>query len=115
MHRRANDDCESKGVELAEKGHAKSGKNVDIVSFTYAVTTKGFPVTFDVYRGGLIDAKAVQTIIDFLNGCGITAKEVILDGGCCNAKALRYLDSKNIAYIIMVKGQPAGFEETASI
>lgn len=107
----SNDDCESKGVELAEKGHAKSRKNVDIVSFTYAVTTNGFPVTFEVYRGGLVDAKAMQTIIDFLNGCGIKVKGVILDRGYCNARALRYLDSKNIAYIIMVKGQPAGFEE----
>jgi len=45
----SNDDCESEGVELAEKGHAKSKRNVEIVSFTYAVTPGGKPVTFDVY------------------------------------------------------------------
>lgn len=110
----SNDDCESKGVELAEKGHAKSRKNIEIVSFTYAVTTDGFPVTFDVYRGGLVDAKAMQMTIGFLNDCGITVEGVILDRGYCNAKALRYLDDKNINYIIMVKGHPAGFEETVA-
>ena len=108
----SNDDCESTGVELAEKGHAKSRKNIDIVSFTYAITTNGFPVTFDVYRGGLVDAKAMQAVIDFLSACGIAVKGVILDRGYCNTKALRYLDGKGIAYIIMVKGHPAGFEET---
>ena len=108
----SNDDCESKGVELSEKGHAKSHRNTDIVSFTYAVTTDGFPVTFDVYRGGLVDAKAMKTILDFLGDCGIAVKGVILDRGYCNANALRYLDGKGIAYIIMVKGHPVGFEET---
>lgn len=49
----SNDDCQSRGVDLAEKGHAKSRKNMNIVSFTYAVTTDGRPVTYDVYRGGL--------------------------------------------------------------
>ena len=108
----SNDDCESKGVELAEKGHPKSGKNVDIVSFTYAVATDGRPVTFDVYRGGLVDSKELKKIIGFLKECGIGIKGVILDRGYCNAKAIEYLDQEKIAYIIMVKGQPQGFVDT---
>ena len=107
----SNDDCESRGVELAEKGHAKSHRNVDIVSFTYAVTAEGFPVTFDVYRGGLVDAKAMKNILSLLRDCGISVKGVILDRGYCNAKALQYLEGENLSYIIMVKGHPAGFEE----
>ena len=110
----SNDDCESEGVELAEKGHAKSKRNVEIVSFTYAVTPGGKPVTFDVYRGGLVDAKEMQAIIDFLSECGIAVEGVILDRGYCNAKAIRFLDSKGIAYVIMVKGHPAGFERTVA-
>lgn len=105
----SNDDCESKGVELAEKGHPKSGKNVNIVSFTYAVATNGRPVTFDVYRGGLVDSKELKKIIEFLKSCGIGIKGVILDRGYCSAKAIEYLDQEKIAYIIMVKGQPQGF------
>lgn len=105
----SNDDCQSKGVELAEKGHAKSGKNINIVSFTYAVTNDGKPVTYDVYRGGLVDKKAMQAIIDFLEECGISVKGVILDRGYCDANAIRYLNEKQIAYVIMVKGNPEGY------
>lgn len=107
----SNDDCQSKGVEIAEKGHAKSGKNINIVSFTYAVTPEGKPVTYDVYRGGLVDAKAMKTILDFLQECGIGIAGVILDRGYCNAAAIQYLINHKIAYVIMVKGQPEGYRE----
>ena len=110
----SNDDCESKGVELAEKGHPKSRKNVNIVSFTYAVTTNGRPVTFDVYRGGLVDSKELKRIVEFLKTCGMGIKGVILDRGYCSAKAIEYLDQEKIAYIIMVKGQPQGFADAAA-
>ena len=107
----SNDDCQSTGVEIAEKGHAKSGKNVNIVSFTYAVTTEGKPVTYEVYRGGLVDAKAMKRIIDFLSECGIGISGVILDRGYCDKKALQYLNERGIAYIIMVKGHPEGYDQ----
>ena len=96
----SNDDCQSKGVEIAEKGHAKSGKNINIVSFTYAITPEGRPVAYDVYRGGLVDAKALQAILDFLKGCGISVAGVILDRGYCNAAAIRYLVEHEISYAI---------------
>lgn len=107
----SNDDCQSKGVEIAEHGHAKSRKNVDIVSFTYAVTTEGKPVTYDVYRGGLVDAKAMKKIIDFLKECGIQVKGVILDRGYCDQNAIKYLIEQKIAYVIMVKGHPEGYDQ----
>lgn len=107
----SNDDCQSKGVELAEKGHAKSGKNINIVSFTYAVTPDGRPITYDVYRGGLVDAKAMKSILDFLQECGIEVAGVILDRGYCSAETIRYLARHEIAYVIMVKGSPQGYEE----
>lgn len=104
----SNDDCNSQGVELAEKGHAKSHKNTNIVSFTYAVTNQGWPVTFNVYRGGMVDAKALRDIIEFLSQCNIRLRGVILDRGYCNAQALAYLGKSSIPYIIMVKGMPQG-------
>lgn len=107
----SNDDCQSKGVEIAEHGHAKSRKNIDIVSFTYAVTTEGKPVTYDVYRGGLVDAKAMKKIIDFLDECGIRVKGVILDRGYCDQNAIRFLIEHEIAYVIMVKGHPEGYDQ----
>ena len=81
------------------------------MSFTYAVTNEGKPVTYDVYRGGLVDKKAMKTIIDFLDECGISIRGVILDRGYCDANAIRYLNEKKIAYVIMVKGNPEGYGE----
>ena len=77
----SNDDCKCEGVEIAERGHAKSRKAVKIVSFTYAVTEDGLPVTFEEYRGGLVDAKAMRRITGFLTGCGIRLRGIALDRG----------------------------------
>ena len=107
----SNDDCTSQGVELAEKGHAKSHKNINIVSFSYAVTTSGLPVTFNVYRGGLVDAKAMKQITDFLQECNIGIRGVILDRGYCNSKAVKFLNENGIPYIVIVKGSPLGAEQ----
>lgn len=109
----SNEDCKCKGVELAEKGKAKSKKNTNIISFTYAVTDTGFPVTFKLYRGGLVDAKAMKDIIDFLKECGIEIEGVILDRGYCDTKVIKYLDDKNIKYVIMIKGEPEGYKQAA--
>ena len=107
----SNDDCTSQGVELAEKGHAKSHKNINIVSFSYAVTTSGLPVTFNVYRGGLVDAKAMKQITDFLQECNIGIRGVILDRGYCSSKAVKFLNENGIPYIVIVKGSPLGAEQ----
>lgn len=107
----SNDDCHSIGVDIAEKGHAKSKKNTDILSFTYAVTTDGRPVTFEAYRGGLVDAKAMKVVIDHLKEYGLHLMGVILDRGYCNSNVLKYLRGSQIPYVIMVKGQPEGCQE----
>lgn len=107
----SNDDCQSTGVELAEKGYSKSGNSTNIVSFTYAITQDGKPVTYDIYRGGLVDAKALKSIIDFLYECEIRVKGVILDRGYCTSDVLKYLIEHKLSYVIMVKGKPQGYEE----
>lgn len=107
----SNDDCHSQGVDIAEKGMAKSRNNSNIISFTYAVTADGTPVSFDTYRGGLVDFKAMKVVIDRLRENGFHVKGVILDRGYCNTDVLRYLhgdeSNEQIPYIIMIKGCPA--------
>lgn len=107
----SNDECESTGVEIAEKGHNKTGKNKKIVSFTYAVTQDGKPVTYDLYPGGLVDSIGMKKVIDFLKECEINIEGVILDRGYCTSRALRYLSEQKIRYIIMVKGTPQGYSD----
>lgn len=105
----SNDDCHSKGVELAEKGHAKSHLNTDIASFTYAVTENGLPVTFDIYRGGMVDGKAMQGIINFLNECKIKVKGVTLDRGYCDETCISFLRNNKIEFEIMLKGNTSSY------
>lgn len=103
----SNDDCQSTGVDLAEKGLAKSHNTDNIVSFTYAVSEDGRPVSFEIYRGGLVDFKAMKSVIDHLTEAGFHLHGVILDRGYCNSDVLLYLREHGIPYIIMVKGCPA--------
>lgn len=110
----SNGDCRSEGVELAEKGKAKSGKNVNIVSYSFAVTTDGKPVTFDVYRGGLVDKNAMKKLLDLLEKCEIKLKGVIMDRGYCDAPTLKELTKRGIPYVIMIKGSPQGYEQIVS-
>lgn len=109
----SNDDCHSKGVEIAEKGHAKSGLDVNIVSFTYAVTENGLPVTFELYRGGLVDAKALRLIMAFLKECGLKVKGVILDRGYCDENCMKLLREMGLPYVIMIK-TATGYDEVVA-
>ena len=105
----SNDDCESKGIELAEKGAAKSHTNSDIIGFMYAVHPQtGKVVTFDTYRGGLVDSKAILKIITFLKENGVSVKGIIIDRGFCDGNCLSFLRSKQIPYVLMMKGNTAG-------
>lgn len=71
-------------------------------------------MTYETYRGGLVDAKAMKKILDFLAECDIKVKGVILDRGYCDANVIKYLTDKQISYVIMVKGNPAGYSEIVS-
>ena len=107
----SNDDCDSQGVDIAEPGHNKSGTNKNIVAFTYAVSQTGRPVTFDVYQGGMVDAKAMKSVITFLKETNINVKGVILDRGYCDSGVLKFLNREHLEYVIMVKGHPHGIAE----
>lgn len=102
----SNDDCTSQGVDLAEKGIPKSRHNSNIISFTYAVTADGRPVAYELYRGGLVDFKAMKSVIDHLTESGFHLNGVILDRGYCNSDVFHYLHDLKIPYIVMVKGCP---------
>lgn len=107
----SNDDCNSQGVEYAEKGAAKSKKNTDIVSFMYAVDPSNEKViTFDTYRGSLVDSKAILTMITFLKENGIEVKGVIIDRGFCDGSCLNFLHKNNLPYILMMKESTAGYK-----
>ena len=107
----SNDDCNSNGVELAEKGAAKSKRNTDIVSFMYAVDpSNGKVITFDTYRGSMVDSKAILMMITFLRENHIQIRGVIIDRGFCDGKYLDFLHQNNLPFILMMKESTAGYK-----
>ena len=105
----SNDDCECTGVEFVERGFAKSHRNVDIVGYSFAVTENGKPVTYELYRGGLIDQKALKSVIAAVEAYGFHVKGVILDRGYCYYNVFEYLRLKKILFIIMLKNNVPGY------
>ena len=108
----SNNDCVAEASELAERGHAKSKKDVSIVSYMYAVDCRdGSPITFDVYRGGCVDSKAVIKMVGWLNAYQINVKGVVIDRGFATKDVLEQLDSLGIKYVAMLKGDTNAHKE----
>lgn len=106
----SNDNCEA-DIDEAEHGKAKSHKNIDIISFLYAVTDTGIPVTSQIYRGSRVDSQAIKEMLAIMEGCGIKPKGFILDRGFCNESCIRLLRKEQHDFVIMMKENTNGFQE----
>jgi len=105
----SNIDCDSEGVDIAEKGHAKSGTDSDVVSFMYAVDAdSGRPVTFFVYEGGRVDSKAMDLMVSYLSDSGLEIVGFILDRGFCYRSCLEKISSLGKQYVVMLKSNTRG-------
>ena len=109
----SNEDCRT-DIDEAEKGKAKSHKNVDIISFLYAVTETGVPVTSQVYRGSRVDSQALKEMLAIMSGYKMTIKGVILDRGFCTDGCIELLNKNEYDYVIMMKEGTLGFETLLS-
>jgi len=111
----SNNNCEAKGCHLSEKGSAKSGKNIDIISYIYAVNTEdGCPITYFVSSGGKVDAKAFQKMAAYLGSHDISIEGVILDRGFCTHDVLKLLAELKYPYVIMLKSDTYGHTQMVS-
>ena len=105
----SNNNCEADDVEIAEKGHAKSKENKDIVSFMYAVdSVTRTPIYSCEYRGGMVDSKAVKYIVDALKNQKIKVKGFIIDKGFCSEEVLDYLARNHMEYVLKLKNNVKG-------
>lgn len=105
----SNSDCAISDSDISEQGKAKSRRNVDIVSYIWAVdASTGMPVTYQVNNGGMVDSKALQKVITILKGAGITIDGVILDRGFCTHDAIVAVRKCGYAYILMLKSDTYG-------
>lgn len=109
----SNNDCTADTPE-AEKGKAKSHKNINIISFLYAVTEDGTPVTGQVYRGSRVDSKALVYMINLLKGYNIVPRGFILDRGFCDESCMNLLEENAYQYVIKLKENTLGFQTLLS-
>ncbi len=106
----SNDDCSSKGVELVEKQHDKSDNNNDIVSFMYALDPEeGIPITFELYRGELVDSNALDIVLKTLENSKLKINRIVMDRGFCTKQCVDHIKSLGIDYEIMIKPNTTAF------
>ena len=106
----SNNDCNAQ-IDEAEKGKAKSHKNINIIGFMYAVDQHGKPILSSIYRGGRVDCKELSEMIDLLKQCEIKIKGVVLDRGFCDIKSIKFVEDAGYDYVIMMKETTHGFQE----
>lgn len=106
-----NNDCSSENTELAEKGKAKSKKNVNIYSLMYAVDANdGTPVYYQLDRGGKADAKAFLRLEETIRSYGMEIEGVILDRGFCEKGIFNLVIERKYKYVIMMTENLCGFK-----
>ena len=111
----SNNDCNVSDSEIVGEGKAKSHLNTGIVGYMYAVSAEdGLPVTYMVYNGGKVDAKALQEMITYLDGQGISVEGVILDRGFCVHDVFELLNRLGYPFIVMLKSNVDGHVEMMS-
>lgn len=107
----SNNDCDALECELAEPGHAKSGTSGNIVSYMYAVTDDGTPLTYMVYNGGRVDSTAFQKMAFILSDHGIKVRGAIVDRGFCTHSVIEALEKQGMPYVLMLKGDTNAYAE----
>ena len=105
----SNNECRVKDGDLCELGKSKTNKDVTLVSYIYAVNAEdGFPVTWFVNDGSMVDSKAFQEICQFMADYGMSIKGVILDRGFASMNVINMVEACGYDYIIMLPGDTYG-------
>lgn len=107
-----NNNCEAEDVEFAEKGHAKSLKNIDIYAYMHIIDAEtGDEITYLLYRGGKVDSKAFVELMEVLKRYGLELAGIILDRGFCTYDCLLLIQSLKMSYVIMMPEGLHGYKQ----
>ena len=100
-----NKSCESGNISMVEFGAAKVDTGQPI--FNYAVgydLDNSEPLMYEKYPGSINDVSQLQFMIEKIKGYGYKNIGFVLDRGYFSKENLRYMDSNEFSFIIMVKG-----------
>lgn len=98
-----NMNTHSKGIELAEYGHAKVDEGLPQVNVSYVVKQEDCrPLFYEVYPGSIIDNTEFEYMIQKAKEYGYENIGVVLDRGYYSKKNVEYL--REYGFLMMVKG-----------
>lgn len=99
-----NMNTSSKGIELAEYGHAKKDENLPQINISYASSAiDSTPLYYNLYPGSIIDNTELKDSIDKLSKYGYKNIGFILDRGYYSKSNIDYLRDNEYSFIIMIK------------
>ena len=91
-------------IELARRGHSKSGENKPQVNISYAVRQRdALPLLYEIYDGSIIDNSECVYAIDRMKEYGLTNIGFIMDRGYFSKKNMNHILNHGYHFILAIK------------
>lgn len=102
----SNKNCQAGDIGLIEYGKAKDDKGLPVFNIAIAYDkTSRVPLFYEEYPGSITDVSQFVYMVDKVSEYGYKKVGFILDRGYFSKDNIRYMESENYPFIIMVKGQ----------
>ena len=100
-----NKNIQAGEIEIAEFGHAKDDPTKPIVNIGVGYDHDNRePLFYEEYPGSIVDISQLKYMVDKAVGYGYKKVGFILDRGYFSKGNLRYMDEKQMPFVIMAKG-----------
>lgn len=101
-----NKNCKAGDIEKAEYGHPKNDVGAPVFNYSIAYDISNqIPLLYESYPGSIIDVSQLHYVIQKFQGYGYKNIGFVLDRGYFSKDNIRYMESCNYDYVIMVKGK----------
>ena len=102
-----NFDCQSIFNSEAQRGHAKTGKKINIVGVMAAVEAsgdnRGMPLAYTIDPGSKNDATTAQDLLSFFTSMGLAIRCLLADRGFPYEDVLQLCDELEMPFLMMIK------------
>lgn len=101
-----NKNCKAGDIEKAEYGHPKNDVGAPVFNYSVAYDMNNqIPLLYESYPGSIVDVSQLHYVIEKFQGYGYKNIGFVLDRGYFSKDNIKYMESCNYDYVIMVKGK----------
>lgn len=101
-----NKNCKAGDIEKAEYGHPKNDVGAPVFNYSVAYDINNqIPLLYESYPGSIVDVSQLHYVIQKFQGYGYKNIGFVLDRGYFSKDNIKYMESCNYDYVIMVKGK----------